>query len=124
MKSLERNLMLDGRLAYGPRLSPSADGGMTIGSRAYRRVEADEARGRATKWTGLIGEYGWDHNMLYILETDGKLHALIEWFYLYPLEEVAPDRLRVPPVRTVPRREARFTAPAGRPGHGRGSSRA
>ena len=38
---------------------------------------------------GLIGEYGWDHNVLYILEREGKLHALIEWFYLYPLDEVA-----------------------------------
>src|SRR5205823_6067739 len=36
---------------------------------------------------GLIGEYGWDHNTLYILERDGKLYALIEWVFLYPLRE-------------------------------------
>ena len=51
------------------------------------RVE--EAGAAAGTWRGLIGEYGWDHNTLYILEKDGKLHALIEWFFLYPLEEVA-----------------------------------
>ena len=39
------------------------------------------------KWLGLIGEYGWDHDKLFILERDGKLNALIEWFYLYPLTE-------------------------------------
>ncbi len=42
-------------------------------------------------WNGLIGEYGWDHNVLYILERNGQLHALIEWFFLYPLEEISRD---------------------------------
>jgi serine beta-lactamase-like protein LACTB len=45
---------------------------------------------------GLIGEYGWDHNTLYIFEKDGKLHALIEWFFLYPLEEETKDAYRFP----------------------------
>jgi len=35
----------------------------------------------------LIGEYGWDHNTLYIYERDGKLHALIEWTEIDPLTE-------------------------------------
>ena len=30
--------------------------------------------------------------MLYILEKNGSLHALIEWFFDYPLKEVSPDR--------------------------------
>ena len=47
-------------------------------------------------WNDLIGEYGWDHDVLYILEKDGKLHALIEWFYEYPLEEDGPDRFHFP----------------------------
>ena len=42
-------------------------------------------------FNGLIGEYGWDHNVLYILERDGRLNALIEWFFLYPLTEISPD---------------------------------
>src|SRR5262249_52194551 len=28
----------------------------------------------------LIGEYGWDYDTLYILEKDGQLTALIEWY--------------------------------------------
>ncbi len=27
---------------------------------------------------GVIGEYGWDHNTLYILEENRRLYALIE----------------------------------------------
>jgi D-alanyl-D-alanine dipeptidase len=49
-----------------------------------------------SRWEGLIGEYGWDHNVLYILEREGRLHALIEWFFLYPLEEIAPDVFAFP----------------------------
>ena len=48
------------------------------------------------RWDGLIGEYGWEHDVLYILEKGGKLHAQIEWFFDYPLTEVAPDRFRFP----------------------------
>jgi len=40
------------------------------------------------RWEGLIGEYGWDHNVLYILERDGRLFALVEWFFMYPLEQI------------------------------------
>lgn len=43
------------------------------------------------RWEGLIGEYGWDHNVLYILERDGRLFALVEWFFMYPLEQIDPD---------------------------------
>lgn len=47
-------------------------------------------------WQGLLGEYGWDHDVLYILEDHGQLHALIEWFFLYPLEQVQPNLYRFP----------------------------
>jgi D-alanyl-D-alanine dipeptidase len=47
-------------------------------------------------WRGLIGEYGWDHNVLYILERRGRLTALIEWFFEYPLTELSPDRYAFP----------------------------
>jgi D-alanyl-D-alanine dipeptidase len=48
------------------------------------------------RWAGLIGEYGWDHDILYVLEKDGKLHALIEWFFEYPLEEVSENVFKFP----------------------------
>ena len=50
----------------------------------------------AARWRGLIGEYGWDYNTLYILERDGRLHALIEWFFDYPLTEIARDSFAFP----------------------------
>ena len=44
----------------------------------------------------MIGEYGWDHNTLYILEEDGQLFALIEWFYYYPLKEISENVFAFP----------------------------
>jgi CubicO group peptidase (beta-lactamase class C family)/D-alanyl-D-alanine dipeptidase len=48
------------------------------------------------KWKGLIGEYGWDHNTLYIYEYGGKLHALIEWTEIDPLTEESENVFAFP----------------------------
>src|SRR5690606_26170298 len=40
------------------------------------------------EWRPLLGEYGWDHDVLYVLEDHGRLCVLIEWFARYPLDVV------------------------------------
>ncbi|NNM35399.1 MAG: beta-lactamase family protein, partial [Gemmatimonadetes bacterium] len=44
----------------------------------------------------LIGEYGWDYNVLYIYEERGRLRALIEWFFDYPLTPSGTDAFDFP----------------------------
>ena len=44
----------------------------------------------------LVGEYGWDYNVLYIYEDRGRLRALIEWFFDYPLDPASEDSFRFP----------------------------
>jgi D-alanyl-D-alanine dipeptidase len=48
-------------------------------------------------WRGLVGEYGPDYDILYVYERDGRLWALIEWFFPYPLTEVSRDTFAFPP---------------------------
>lgn len=48
------------------------------------------------KWKGLIGEYGWDHNTLFIYERAGKLFALVEWTEIDLLTEEADDVFAFP----------------------------
>ena len=48
------------------------------------------------RYQGLIGEYGWDHNTLYVYEKDGKLHALIEWTEIDPLTDESDDTYAFP----------------------------
>ena len=89
-------LVVDDALARGPRVVPLPDGSIQVGEQVLSRTEYRRPPPAPARWAGLIGEYGWDHNVLYILERDGQLHALIEWFFEYPLEEVSQDVFRFP----------------------------
>ncbi len=90
-----KELVTDDVVDYGTKLIPEDDA-IRIGDTVYRRVAVHKPSPAPAKWRGLIGEYGWDHNTLYILEKDGKLHALIEWFFLYQLEEETESVYRFP----------------------------
>jgi serine beta-lactamase-like protein LACTB len=90
VRRLGKSLVLDDRLGQGLKIE--ADGKQVrIGKDVYQRVEVSMPALVKSSWRGLIGEYGPDHLKLVILEKDGKLHALIEWFFLYPLQEESAD---------------------------------
>jgi CubicO group peptidase (beta-lactamase class C family)/D-alanyl-D-alanine dipeptidase len=95
LRALGDGLIVDDCLDYGLRVQPAGDK-LQFGTTTYERVPPEKPQPAPARWAGLIGEYGWDHNVLYILEKDGKLHALIEWFFLYPLEEEAADVFKFP----------------------------
>jgi CubicO group peptidase (beta-lactamase class C family)/D-alanyl-D-alanine dipeptidase len=86
--------MLDDRTESG-RVVELAQPGRTLklGDKGYSRVCAwdDEPRPPPPppEMVGLIGEYGFDHNVLFVFEKEGRLHALIEWFFDYPLSRAA-----------------------------------
>ncbi|MPZ19419.1 MAG: serine hydrolase [Luteitalea sp.] len=93
----DEELVVDDRLAYGQSIKRGGDGVLLMNGVSYRPVKDATIPAPAPEaWIGLIGEYGWDHNVLYILEREGKLHALIEWFFLYPLEQLGPDLFAFP----------------------------
>ncbi|MGH9159136.1 MAG: serine hydrolase [Vicinamibacteraceae bacterium] len=90
-------LRVDDRHVYGRSIKRRGDGVLEVEGVSYRRVSDPTIPAPPPEaWTGLIGEYGWDHNVLYILERHGKLHALIEWFFLYPLQQLGPDLFAFP----------------------------
>jgi CubicO group peptidase (beta-lactamase class C family)/D-alanyl-D-alanine dipeptidase len=99
------SLIVDDRLAFGERVR-FAGAGLVAGRDTLLRVAtpgsdivpmaAPKPSASSSEFASLIGEYGWDHDVLYIREKDGKLNALIEWFYEYPLERVTRDVYRFP----------------------------
>jgi len=95
LRSLGDALVADDRLGYGPKLL-LRDGAITIDKKTFKRVAMPRPPPAPERWRGLIGEYGWDHDILYILEKDGKLWALIEWFEFNPLENVSRDVFKFP----------------------------
>ncbi len=72
------------------------DGEIDVGGEIFKRVDVSKPRPAPAAWRGLIGEYGWDHDILYIFERDGKLWALIEWFEFNPLEQVSENVFKFP----------------------------
>jgi len=90
VRSLEDKLIVDGRLFYGSTIQVQDDT-LIVNKKTYSKVEPPEPEPVPDHWQGLTGEYGWDHNILFIKVKEGKLHALIEWFFDYPLEEISED---------------------------------
>ena len=95
IRSLGNDLMGDDILDYGPRIVPDGDK-LRLNRDVHDRVPVDLPPLPPPHFLGLIGEYGWDHDILYILEKDGRLQALIEWFFLYPLRQVSEDVYEFP----------------------------
>ncbi len=95
LRSLGDALIVDDRLAYGEKIL-IRDNAIVIGNETFKRVEVPRPQPAPNRWRGLIGEYGWDHDILYIFEKDGKLWALIEWFEFDPLEQVSENVFKFP----------------------------
>lgn len=90
------SLIADDVIGFGMQIKPKGGNTITIGDKDYQRVFDQPPPVISESWRGLIGEYGWDHNVLYILEDNGQLYALIEWFYKYPLTQVKENEFRFP----------------------------
>jgi len=65
------SLILDGKLGYGMRIV-AENNGLTIGKEQLQRVSVPKPAPSPQHRRGLMGEYGWDHDTLYILERDGN----------------------------------------------------
>jgi CubicO group peptidase (beta-lactamase class C family)/D-alanyl-D-alanine dipeptidase len=107
LRTLGELLVVDDRLAYGPLIRQKIRR-LTIGDESYFELAPQKPAPCFSAWRGLIGEYGWDHDVLYILEKDDRLHALIEWFFDYPLKEEQPDHFRFPDYGLYPGEEVVF----------------
>ena len=72
LRALGDALIVDDRLAYGQKFERDGDK-IKVNGDVYEKVAVEKPAPAPEKFAGLIGEYGWDHNTLFILEKDGKL---------------------------------------------------
>jgi D-alanyl-D-alanine dipeptidase len=96
LRSFADTLVVDDRAARGLRLLPLAGGRLVAGDDTLVRAAEERPEPSPARWNGLIGEYGWDHNTLYVFEREGRLWTLIEWFFPYALEEIDENEFRFP----------------------------
>ncbi len=89
-------IVIDDEFGFGAEVTPQQAERLAVGNALFQRLPDEPPAESPERWKGLIGEYGWDHNILYILEDQGQLFALIEWFYYYPLKEVDENTFEFP----------------------------
>ncbi len=92
----ERALVVDDRHTFGQTLEEADGGALVIGGARYDRQTPVRPAECPARFQDLIGEYGWDHNTLFVRERDGQLEALIEWFWFDGLTEVERDIFALP----------------------------
>ena len=90
------SIVTDDPIGFGTTVRLENSDHLVVGDSTFERVPDQPPEPLPERWKGLIGEYGWDHNTLYILEDRGRLVALIEWFYYYPLEELSENVFAFP----------------------------
>lgn len=95
MRRLGNGLISDDRLAFGDEIDPLGNR-VRIAGQELPRVRLGRPAPPPERWKGLIGEYGPDFATLYVLEKDGKLHALVDWFEYDPLVAVSENAFRFP----------------------------
>ncbi len=96
LRQQDDELLTDDRLSYGTKLQLFHNAVKTDTAIFHRTADL-EPKAPPHDWDGLIGEYGWDYDTLYILEKGGRLTSLIEWYEYEPLEQVSPNVYRYPP---------------------------
>ena len=96
VRATKDGLVVNDVTGYGPKFKFAADGSLQLDGKTWQRQPDRCPSPCPEKWKGLLGEYGWDHDVLYIHEDHGQLWALIEWFYHYPLTEVSDNVFAFP----------------------------
>jgi D-alanyl-D-alanine dipeptidase len=90
------SMIADDVLGFGIDVKLHDSSKLVVGDATFERAAGSPPVDIPQRWKGLVGEYGWDHNVLYILEDEGRLYALIEWFYYYPLNEISENVFEFP----------------------------
>jgi CubicO group peptidase (beta-lactamase class C family)/D-alanyl-D-alanine dipeptidase len=95
LRKLGDDLIVDGATGNGIKVAPTTDG-IRIGSKTLTKMSTPKPGGNVAKFQGLIGEYGWDHDILYVFEKDQQLNVLIEWFEFDRLTQISDDVFNFP----------------------------
>ena len=96
VRRIGERLVVDDVLVFGKVLEAIDHETIRIDGVEYRRLPHQVPAPMPERFVGLVGEYGWDHNVLFIYERHGRLHALIEWFFDYPLTEIDAQTFAFP----------------------------
>lgn len=95
LRQLGSDLVVDSVLGYGTVVTP-VENAIRVKGKVFERVQVAKPAPAPEKWKGLIGEYGWDHDTLYVFEKNGRLSVLIEWTEYEALTELSENTFQFP----------------------------
>lgn len=102
-------LVLDDLAVSGDELQVDAKGrSVTFRGIVYQRTLWQRPPEPSEDLAGLVGEYGWSHNIVRIYERDGEPYARVEWSRHHKIERVAKDTYRFPAAGLYANEELRF----------------
>jgi CubicO group peptidase (beta-lactamase class C family)/D-alanyl-D-alanine dipeptidase len=89
-------LIADDHFHFGGRYLQLEDGGLRWNRANLKRLPDYKPEPCPKEYLALIGEYGWDYDVLYVYERCGELRILIEWFASYPLAKaLGPEQFKL-----------------------------
>jgi len=97
LRQLGTSLVTDDRNGWGWQITTVAEG-IDVSGRSneiYERVSRLKPSPAPPEWENLFGEYGWDYNVLRILERNNQLTALLEMDF-NPLARISGDVWQFP----------------------------
>ena len=96
IKEFNSRFISDGKINQGGISIERNGDNLIVNKKEYKRFKKNSNPDFPKDWLGLIGEYGWDHNILYVYEDAGSLWVLIEWIEKNKLIQESKNLFKFP----------------------------
>ncbi|MES2056766.1 MAG: serine hydrolase [Pseudomonadota bacterium] len=97
VRQADGHYYLDDAQYFSDAVAFAADASwVELAGKRYARATWSRPAKPDAELASLIGEYGWDHNILRIFQRDGKPYARIEWVDWLPLQRREADLYAFP----------------------------
>ena len=96
LRKSSEGIISDGRINQGSYKVKKLGKDIVINEKLFTKKTKLKKSQFSKNWRGLIGEYGWDHNILFVYEDRGSLWLLMEWIEKDKLLEIKEDLFAFP----------------------------
>ena len=96
LRQSSKGIISDGRINQGSFRVEKSGNNLLVNGRKFTKKTKPKKTQFPSNWEGLLGEYGWDHNVLFVYEDMGSLWLLMEWIEKDQLTQVNGDLFAFP----------------------------
>ena len=107
LKDSEIGIVIDDLVTFSQDITIESDGLIVFGE-TFSKVQSQIPNPLPESFRPLIGEYGDDHNILYVFEKGGDLNVIIEWMAQYPLIQLNQTTFAFPDYGLYPNEKLVF----------------